>query len=125
MSRVRSPASESKEENSRCPTIKADIYTTGRGGSGNMVSNDDPKAARARQDLDIPPSVSAGTADEGRFHTGRGGAANVYTRSPNDMVRPSNDDHGDDDGQTLVEKTSSSPDPERAKPGQGPTKMDG
>ena len=33
------------------PTLKTSVYTTGRGGSGNMVSNDDPEAARLAQDV--------------------------------------------------------------------------
>ncbi|EEP81210.1 predicted protein [Uncinocarpus reesii 1704] len=103
MSRIRSPAENPEELILSCPTIKADVYTTGRGGSGNMVSNDDPEATRARQDVDVPPSVTAGTADEGRFHTGRGGAANVYTRSPGDIVNSEDDP----DTHALVEKTKS------------------
>ncbi|WEW61350.1 hypothetical protein PRK78_006840 [Emydomyces testavorans] len=103
MSRIRSPAPENPEEIISCPTIKAGVFTTGRGGSGNMVPNVDPETTRARQDVDVPPPVTAGTADEGRFHTGRGGAANVYTRSPNDIVH-SEDDH---EPHALVEKTPS------------------
>lgn len=33
------------------PTLKGDIYTTGRGGSGNMAKNNDPEAARRAQDV--------------------------------------------------------------------------
>lgn len=33
------------------PTIKSQMYTTGRGGSGNMAKNDDPEAARRAQDV--------------------------------------------------------------------------
>lgn len=60
------------------PTLKADIYTTGRGGTGNMVTNDDPEIARVSQDVDAPPPVTRGSADEGVFLTGRGGAANIH-----------------------------------------------
>lgn len=34
------------------PTIKADKYTTGRGGTGNMASNKDAQQTRAAQDVE-------------------------------------------------------------------------
>jgi len=57
------------------PTIKADTYTTGRGGSGNMAKNDPkhPEIARASQDVEPVPK----TGRSGSFHVGRGGAANI------------------------------------------------
>lgn len=57
------------------PTLKADHYTTGRGGSGNMARNDlsHPEIARASQDVDAPVPREY----EGPHHFGRGGAANV------------------------------------------------
>lgn len=33
------------------PTLKTSIFTTGRGGTGNMAANTDPAEARARQDV--------------------------------------------------------------------------
>jgi hypothetical protein len=33
------------------PTLKEDIYTTGRGGSGNMVANTGKAGARRAQDV--------------------------------------------------------------------------
>ncbi|KAJ5239359.1 hypothetical protein N7468_003978 [Penicillium chermesinum] len=56
------------------PTIKQEIYTTGRGGSGNMVQNDPkhPEIARESQDVESPPL----RAQQMPHHTGRGGAAN-------------------------------------------------
>ncbi|KAI9772296.1 MAG: hypothetical protein M1840_001045 [Geoglossum simile] len=55
------------------PTIKGDIYTTGRGGTGNMAKNNDPDLARLAQDVsEAPPRLS-----EADFHYGRGGAANI------------------------------------------------
>ena len=33
------------------PTIKSEVYTTGRGGSGNMAKNTDPWEARRAQDV--------------------------------------------------------------------------
>jgi len=61
------------------PTLKSKMYTTGRGGSGNMAKNDleHPEEARRAQDVDIPGL----TLPEGSHHTGRGGAANTYTPS--------------------------------------------
>lgn len=34
------------------PTLKTNIVTTGRGGSGNMAPNKDPVETRARQDVE-------------------------------------------------------------------------
>ncbi|KAG9785682.1 hypothetical protein KCU88_g2409, partial [Aureobasidium melanogenum] len=58
------------------PTLKSKKYTTGRGGAGNMAKNDfdHPEEARRAQDVDVPGI----TLPEGSFHTGRGGMANTY-----------------------------------------------
>lgn len=52
------------------PTIKQDYYTTGRGGTGNMMHNDKehPEIARESQDVEAPPL----RLEEGRHFTGRG-----------------------------------------------------
>lgn len=52
------------------PTIKQEVYTTGRGGSGNMVTNDPgrPELARESQDVESPPL----RAQQIPHHTGRG-----------------------------------------------------
>lgn len=52
------------------PTIKQEVYTTGRGGSGNMVHNDPerPEIARESQDVESPPL----RAELYPHHTGRG-----------------------------------------------------
>jgi Protein of unknown function (DUF3602) len=65
------------------PTIKADKYTTGRGGTGNMAKNDPghPEVARASQDI-VPP---AHREPESSFHVGRGGAANIAKPSPGEV----------------------------------------
>ncbi|KAH0541903.1 hypothetical protein FGG08_003623 [Glutinoglossum americanum] len=55
------------------PTIKGEIYTTGRGGSGNMTKNSDPELARLAQDVSEPPP----RLSESDYHYGRGGAANI------------------------------------------------
>ncbi|KAF2200135.1 hypothetical protein GQ43DRAFT_88601 [Delitschia confertaspora ATCC 74209] len=57
------------------PTLKANHYTTGRGGTGNMARNDPlhPELARASQDVEAPNPRDP----EGPHHYGRGGAANI------------------------------------------------
>jgi len=57
------------------PTIKSDIFTTGRGGQGNMAKNDPrhPEFAREAQDVEGRPPRPSNEA----FHTGRGGGGNV------------------------------------------------
>lgn len=53
---------------SSTPTLKSKAYTTGRGGTGNIVENTDPEVARKAQDVDVPGI----TLPEGDYHTGRG-----------------------------------------------------
>ncbi|KAJ5607805.1 hypothetical protein N7537_004424 [Penicillium hordei] len=67
------------------PTIKQEVYTTGRGGSGNMVHNDPerPEIARESQDVESPPL----RAQQIPHHTGRGGAANAYIPTPEEEER--------------------------------------
>ncbi|KAJ5754129.1 uncharacterized protein N7511_008282 [Penicillium nucicola] len=62
------------------PTIKQEVFTTGRGGSGNMMHNDPdrPEIARESQDVESPPL----RAQQLPHHTGRGGAANAYIPTP-------------------------------------------
>ncbi|GAM43306.1 hypothetical protein TCE0_047r18013 [Talaromyces pinophilus] len=57
------------------PTIKQDFFTTGRGGTGNMMYNDKdrPELARGSQDVEKPPKRS----EESVQFTGRGGVANA------------------------------------------------
>ncbi|KAL4889972.1 hypothetical protein BDV59DRAFT_100992 [Aspergillus ambiguus] len=66
------------------PTIKQEVYTTGRGGSGNMMHNDPdhPELARESQDVEAPPL----RMEEAPHHTGRGGAANTYTPTPEEQM---------------------------------------
>ncbi|OJD32730.1 uncharacterized protein BKCO1_3600071 [Diplodia corticola] len=62
------------------PTIKSALYTTGRGGTGNMARNDPqhPEIARAAQDVEAPPTrPDHHHQHDGPKHFGRGGAANV------------------------------------------------
>jgi Protein of unknown function (DUF3602) len=55
------------------PTLKQDMYTTGRGGSGNMAKLESVDNARKAQDVDAPVH----SEPENAFHYGRGGAANI------------------------------------------------
>lgn len=54
------------------PTLKTAVYTTGRGGTGNMKRNDPehPEVARESQDVNAP--LAAELKREGGQHTGRG-----------------------------------------------------
>ncbi|PNS17734.1 hypothetical protein CAC42_3129 [Sphaceloma murrayae] len=62
------------------PTIKQANYTTGRGGSGNIVSNDSAENARKAQDVDLPSVAKEASAEEKPGFFGRGGAANVVKK---------------------------------------------
>lgn len=59
------------------PTIKASLYTTGRGGTGNMASNDPTNPSLARQAQDVEAPVGIAREPENTFRYGRGGAANI------------------------------------------------
>ena len=52
------------------PSIKGQVYSTGRGGQGNMAKNDPshPEKARTSQDVDAAPR----RLSEGQSHYGRG-----------------------------------------------------
>ncbi|KAL4960296.1 DUF3602 domain-containing protein [Aspergillus stella-maris] len=65
------------------PTIKQDVFTTGRGGAGNMLHNDPdrPELAREMQDVEAPIMRHQ---DHAPHHTGRGGAANQYIPTAED-----------------------------------------
>ncbi|KAK5093579.1 hypothetical protein LTR70_004612 [Exophiala xenobiotica] len=65
---------------STTPTLKSKNYTTGRGGTGNIVKNENPENARKAQDMDVPGIV----LPENEYHTGRGGEGN--------RVKPSDDE---------------------------------
>jgi len=63
------------------PTLKSEVYTTGRGGTGNMAKNENADVARLSQDVDVPAQRLA----EGPTHTGRGGAANAYKPTQDEL----------------------------------------
>ncbi|KAF2435067.1 hypothetical protein EJ08DRAFT_675492 [Tothia fuscella] len=60
------------------PTLKSEHYTTGRGGGGNIVKNENADVARLAQDVTGPAPKER---DDGPVHYGRGGAANVIHAS--------------------------------------------
>ncbi|KAI4187065.1 MAG: hypothetical protein L6R41_003049 [Letrouitia leprolyta] len=86
----------SRPANLATPTIKSSIYTTGRGGSGNMKRNDPKHPELARKSQDVAPVVvpqrrsagggGAGGGSGGMGHTGRGGAANILRPSIDDTI---------------------------------------
>ena len=52
------------------PTIKTDMYTTGRGGQGNMAKNHKDKPHLARESQDVTPNPRR--YSQGESHFGRG-----------------------------------------------------
>ncbi|KAH8758196.1 hypothetical protein BGZ57DRAFT_572047 [Hyaloscypha finlandica] len=74
---IGSTASDAEPVTLDTPTLKGDVYTTGRGGSGNMARNSDPEAARRAQDVGGHPRRESTHST----HVGRGGAANVFRPS--------------------------------------------
>jgi hypothetical protein len=69
------------EQDVRIPILKGLVYTTGRGGSGNMALNDpeNPEKARRAQDIEEPIRI----CNSSEFHGGRGGAGNIA--NPDDV----------------------------------------
>lgn len=63
-----------RAEDLETPVLKTSIVTTGRGGTGNMARNTDPKETRALQDVE----PVARRPSQGAAHAGRGGAGNVF-----------------------------------------------
>nr|POE54137.1 hypothetical protein CFP56_73408 [Quercus suber] len=73
------PTSGANPTDFTTPTIKSQTYTTGRGGQGNMATNDpsNPAIARAAQDVDAPAAHQKEV--KGTHHWGRGGEGNMVT----------------------------------------------
>lgn len=67
---------------STTPTLKSKNYTTGRGGTGNIVKNENPENARKAQDMDVPGIV----LPENEYHTGRGGEGNRVKPSEEEVA---------------------------------------
>ena len=81
------------------PTLKSDLYTTGRGGQGNMAKNDYGQEARAAQDVDTPAAHSRNTDGE-IYHYGRGGAANITKKGESQDSAA----HANNEGESTGEK---------------------
>ncbi|KAK6538184.1 hypothetical protein TWF694_011066 [Orbilia ellipsospora] len=75
---------ETEDEDFSTPTLKSSIYTSGRGGTGNMQNNDfeHPEYARAAQDVEMVPRRPS-TSD---YHGGRSGAGNVFHPSDEEFL---------------------------------------
>ncbi|RMY67137.1 hypothetical protein D0863_07994 [Hortaea werneckii] len=69
------PSTARTADDMRTPEIKQPHYTTGRGGTGNIVSNDNPSNARLAQDVEAPRHHDRPA--QGTFHWGRGGEGNM------------------------------------------------
>ncbi|QIW99949.1 hypothetical protein AMS68_005467 [Peltaster fructicola] len=67
------------------PTIKSDVFTTGRGGSGNMASTTCSDTRRAAQDVEAPQHHTKEA--HGTFHWGRGGDGNMVTVGDGDRPK--------------------------------------
>jgi hypothetical protein len=79
--------SDFETPNLQTPTLKSEVYTTGRGGSGNMAKNNDPEAARRAQDVVANPRRESTNST----HVGRGGAANVFRPSVEEVTKAKED----------------------------------
>ncbi|KAI4103313.1 MAG: hypothetical protein L6R37_003874 [Teloschistes peruensis] len=80
------PTSNDARNNLVTPTIKQSIYTTGRGGSGNMKKNDPNHPEVARKSQDVAPMPTRRNSRGEVVHTGRGGVANILRPSIDERV---------------------------------------
>ncbi|KAL9576548.1 MAG: hypothetical protein Q9212_007007 [Teloschistes hypoglaucus] len=85
------PTTNDAKNNLVTPTIKQSVYTTGRGGSGNMKKNDPKHPEVARKSQDVAPMPRRNSRGE-IVHTGRGGVANVIRPSIDEMVHTATDE---------------------------------
>ncbi|KAI4195211.1 MAG: hypothetical protein LQ350_007333 [Teloschistes chrysophthalmus] len=85
------PTTNDARNNLVTPTIKQSVYTTGRGGSGNMKKNDPNHPEVARKSQDVAPMPRRNSRGE-IVHTGRGGVANVIRPSIDEMVHTATDE---------------------------------
>jgi hypothetical protein len=67
-------------QGSNTPVLSTPMVTTGRGGYGNMVSNDDPALTRKLQDVDGLHNLQS-VASNKSFLVGRGGFGNVISQT--------------------------------------------
>ncbi|CUM63380.1 uncharacterized protein PRCAT00000954001 [Priceomyces carsonii] len=78
------PSPKLVAQGSSTPELHTSKISTGRGGYGNMINNDDPKLSRKLQDVDGPLGHSKenelyAVASNKSFSVGRGGFGNVVT----------------------------------------------
>lgn len=80
------PSPKLVPQGSNTPAITQNKFTTGRGGYGNMVENEDPKLTRKLQDVDgdnrKENDLHAVTSTKS-FSVGRGGFGNVVSADSN------------------------------------------
>lgn len=77
------PSPKLVPQGSNTPQLLTTKVSTGRGGYGNMVNNNDPELTRKLQDVDGPkntPDLHA-VASNKSFSVGRGGFGNVVSRT--------------------------------------------
>ncbi|KAG7195617.1 uncharacterized protein KQ657_003384 [Scheffersomyces spartinae] len=70
-------------QGSNTPQLTSNIITTGRGGFGNMVKNDNPELIRKLQDVDgaAPGEELTSVTSNRSFTVGRGGLGNVVSKT--------------------------------------------
>jgi len=83
------------------PHLKSEMYTTGRGGTGNMARNTDAKEARRAQDVEAPPRKENLLSST---HIGRGGAANVFKPSSEEIAKAREEDAQQEFGVRVSEE---------------------
>lgn len=77
------PAPHIVSQGANTPKLTTSKITTGRGGYGNMVNNDNPELSRKLQDVDYgkkSPELNA-VASNMSFTVGRGGFGNVVSKT--------------------------------------------
>lgn len=77
------PSPKLVPQGSHTPQLTSNVITTGRGGFGNMVKNDNPELIRRLQDVDGPaPGEELSSVTSNRsFTVGRGGLGNVVSKT--------------------------------------------
>ncbi|KXT11934.1 hypothetical protein AC579_8572 [Pseudocercospora musae] len=73
------PPAKLEADDLKTPTIKSNLYTTGRGGSGNMAKNNPANAAETRAAQDVEAPAHHAKDMQGTYHWGRGGEGNMTT----------------------------------------------
>lgn len=75
------PSPKLVPQGSNTPALTTPKFTTGRGGYGNMVNNDDPELTRKLQDVDGDKEEKLHTVTSSSFAVGRGGFGNVISNT--------------------------------------------